>query len=115
MSSISRRGNGGEETERKRGQVPKTSDRAVSFSGFTLLVPDSEADETLPDAGCPSWSTSTVYNSVGQVLSTTDRSGLTTATTYHLRGQTIQTRGEQFTENGQPSAWSISRTVYEPT
>ena len=91
-----------ESTFDEEGRVTETAYYEWDHTGFR------------PDSLQPFWTTSTVYNSVGQVESTTDRFGNTTTNIYDIVGNLIETR----TPVNDPAHASsdlvlVSRTVFD--
>jgi len=58
------------------------------------------------------YSTETIYNALGQVVSETDRVGLKTEYLYDARGYVVQTRRQVVDASGVP-VWFVERSVYD--
>ncbi len=58
------------------------------------------------------WTTSTEYNTAGQMVASTDRFGVTSYSLYDVRGNVVESRTETYPVDSIP-AWIVTRTVYD--
>ncbi|MEM9419250.1 MAG: RHS repeat-associated core domain-containing protein [Planctomycetota bacterium] len=89
--------------------------RVTGSSQYTLtgeLTSFGAVDTAIAVAGAADWSTSTTYDALGRVKTSTDRFGTVTENFYDVRGNVVETRTETTLANG-TDAFVVTRTAYD--
>ncbi len=109
-------GNGSFDTTYDRTVINRTfyddENRVTGTAQYTVNGGQDYSDATALNLVPTDWTTSTTYNSAGQVVRTIDKFGTPTYTLYDIRGKAVETRTKTKDETG-ADRWRVMRIAYD--